>query len=741
VASSKQVVGNPTPRVEGELKVSGKAKYAVDVTLPGMAWGKLLRSPISYGKIKRIDTSKAAALPGVHAIVTGADCTGLKIGRRLYDMPILADGVVRFIGEKVAAVAADDELIAEEAVNLIEVEYEEMEPILDPVKAMKPGVTLIHPDVMNYKGLPRPLKEPSNDFIYITWGKGDIETGFRQADIVVENTFTTPVVHHSYIEPHSCVVEVAADGSAKFWSCSKVPYGVREQVANSLQIPQEKLIFNPVYIGGDFGGKGDFMDLAVVYLLSKKAGRPVKLVMDYDEEFLAGNPRHASIVHVKTGVKKDGTIVAHHMNFIFDSGAYGAFKPNAFLNGPHLSAGPYNIPHVFIEEHMVYTTKIPCGHMRSPGDPQGFFANESQMDLVAKKLEMDPIKFREKNFMHDGDIDPTGEEISYIKTDETLHKALEDAGYQKPKPKNVGRGVALVQWTPAGGIGTVALTLDEQGMVTISSAMLDQGAGTYTVLCEIVAEELKIPLSQIRVQSLDTEKGKKDTGVGGSRATRVYGNAGYQAALKAVEAIKQAAAEEMRTSPDQITLAQGAALHPRMERRLSYGELVKAKGGPIVAEASYNDTSKVHAASMCVQVAEVEVDPETGQVQLKKFTSTHNTGTVLNPLMHQGQIEGGTLTGIGYALMEQVMINEGKVSTTNFGDYKIPTIKDVPPFKSSVSEQPRGAGPYNSMPIGETANIPTAAAIANAVEDACGVRIKSLPITAEKIYDALHGAK
>jgi CO/xanthine dehydrogenase Mo-binding subunit len=741
VSFSKQVVGNPTPRVEGELKVSGKAKYAVDVTLPGMAWGKLLRSPISYGRIKRIDASKAAALPGVHAVVTGEDCTGLKIGRRLYDMPILADGVVRFIGEKVAAVAADDELIAEEAVNLIEVEYEEMQPILDPVEAMQPGTALIHPDVMNYKGLPKPLKEPSNDFIYITWGKGDLETGFRQADIVVENTFTTPVVHHSYIEPHSCVVDVAADGSAKFWSCSKVPYGVREQVANALQIPQEKLVFNPVYIGGDFGGKGDFMDLAVVYLLSKKAGRPVKLVMDYDEEFLAGNPRHASVVHVKTGVKKDGTIVAHHMNFIFDSGAYGAFKPNAFLNGPHLSAGPYNIPHAFIEEHMVYTTKIPCGHMRSPGDPQGFFANESQMELVAKKLGMDPIKFREKNFMHDGDIDPTGEEISYIKTDETLHKALEDSGYQKPKPKNVGRGVALVQWTPAGGVGTVALTLDEQGLVTISSAMLDQGAGTYTVLCEIVAEELKMPLSQIKVQSLDTEKGKKDTGVGGSRATRVYGNAGYEAALKAVEAIKQAAAEQMGTSPDQITLAQGAALHPRMERRLSYGELVKAKGAPIVAEASYNDTSKVHAASMCVQVAEVEVDPETGQVRLKKFTSTHNTGTVLNPLMHQGQIEGGTLTGIGYALMEQVIINDGRVSTTNFGDYKIPTIKDVPPFKSSVSEQPHGAGPYNSMPIGETANIPTAAAIANAIEDACGVRIKSLPITAEKIYDALHGAK
>jgi xanthine dehydrogenase molybdenum-binding subunit len=387
---------------------------------------------------------------------------------------------------------------------------------------------------------------------------------------------------------------------------------------------------------------------------------------------------------------------------------------------------------------MVYTNKIPCGHMRAPGDPQGIFANESQMDLVAKRLGMDPINFRQKNFMHDGDIDPTGEEIAYIKTDETLQRALQESGYHKSKPENVGRGVALIQWVP---VGTVEIKLDEKGFVTISSAMLDQGAGTYTVLCEIVAQELKIPLNKVRTVSLDTATGKKDTGVGGSRATRVYGNAGYQAALKAVDEIKTAAAEQLGTSADEIVLAEGAALHPRMERRLSYADLVKAKGAPIVTEATYNDTSKVHDASMCVQVAEVEVDEETGQVQLKKLTSAHSTGTVLNPLMHQGQIEGGSMTGIGYALMEHLMIADGKVTTTNFGEYKIPTTKDVPPFRSSVMERPKGAGPYNSMPIGETANIPVAAAIANAVEDACGVRIKSLPITAEKIYEALRGAK
>ena len=739
--ASKRVVGVSTPRVEGELKVTGKAIYAADVALPGMLWGKVLRSPIPYGRIKSINASKALKLPGVRAVVTGSDVAGLKIGRKLYDMPILADGVVRFIGEKVAAVAADDELIAEEAVNLIEVEYEELEPVLDPVETMKPSAPILHPDVLTYKGLPGKLESPSNDFIYVTWKKGDIEAGFRLADVVVENTFYTNPVHQAYIEPHSCVAKTDADGSAEIWACSKVPYAIREQVANAIRIDPEKLVVHPCFIGGDFGGKGDFMDVAVVYFLSKKAGRPVKMVMDYDEEFVAGNPRHASIVKVKTGVKKDGTIVAHNMEFIFDSGAYGAFKPNAILNGPHLSAGPYNIPHVLIEEHMVYTNKIPCGHMRSPGDPQGFFANESQLDLVAKKLGMDRIKFRQKNLMHDGDKDPTGETVHSIKTEETLQRALKEAGYYGPKPKNVGRGVALVHWVPNGGSGTVAIKVDEEGMVTISSAMLDQGGGTYTLLCEIVGEELQVPLNRIKIETLDTKAGKKDTGIGGSRGTRVYGNAGYQAAVKAVEEIKKVAAEQMGTTPDQIVLFEGAALHKRAERRLTYAELIKAKRSPIVIEGQYSDTSKSHDASMCAQVAEVEVDPETGQVKLRKLISAHDTGTVLNPLMHQGQIEGGAIMAVGYALMEHLMIVDGKVVTTNFGDCKIPTIKDIPLFKTSVTESPKGAGPYNSMPIGETSNIAVAAAIANAVEDAVGVRIKSLPIAAEKVFEALRGGR
>lgn len=735
----KKIVGRPTPRVEGELKVTGKAVYAVDVTFPDMLWGKVLRSPIPYGRIKSIDAGRALNLPGVKTVVTGEEVTGLKIGRRVYDMPILADGVVRFIGEKVAAVAAESEEIAEQALDLIEVEYEELEPVLDPVEAMKPGAPLIHPDVMSYKGLPARLEAPSNDFIYTTWKKGDIEIGFREADLIVESTFKTNQVHHAYIEPHSCVAKAKPSGEADIWACSKVPYAIRDQVANALGISPEKLVIHPCYIGGDFGGKGDFMDVALCYLLSKKSGRPVKMVMDYGEEFIAGNPRHASIVKVKTGAKKDGTLVAHHMEFIFDSGAYGAFKPNGLLNGPHISAGPYRIPHVLIEEHMVYTNKIPCGHMRSPGEPQGFFANESQMDLVARRLGMDPAGFRKKNLMSDGDIDPVGAHVNHIKAQETLRRALQDAGYYKRKPKNVGRGMALIQWLPAGGRGSVALTLDEKGMVTLASAMLDQGGGTYTLLCEIVGQELQIPVENIRVELLDTSLGKKDTGVGGSRATRVYGNAAYNAAQRLKEEIQKAAAQFLGGDPDDVLIANGGVLHRRAERRMTYKELVKAKGSPFSVEGDYDDTTKVHDASMCAQVAEVEVDSETGEVKLRRFTSAHNTGTVLNPLMHQGQIEGGFVMGLGYALMEHLMIEDGRVTTTHFGDNKIPTIRDIPELKTSVTEIPKGPGPYNSQAIGETANVPVAAAIANAVEDAVGVRIKSLPITAEKVLGAMKG--
>ena len=328
------MIGTPTPRLEGPEKVSGKAMYASDVCLPGMLWCKVLRSPIAYGRIKRIDVSRALALSGVAAVVSGRDVTGLLIGRKIYDMPLLADGVVRFIGEKVAAVAAETEDIAEEALRLIEVDYEELPPILDPLEALAPLAPLLHPDMQRYRGLLHPIEQPSNVFVDMKWSKGDVDAGFRIADLIIENTFTTRPVHQAYIEPHACVVQARAGGGADIWGCSKVPFALREQVAIAFGQSVDNLVVHPCYIGGCFGGKGDFMDVPACYLLSLKTGRPVKMAMDYGEEFIAGNPRHAAIVRVKSGAKKDGQLVAHRMDYVFDSGAYAAFKPQGYLVGP-----------------------------------------------------------------------------------------------------------------------------------------------------------------------------------------------------------------------------------------------------------------------------------------------------------------------------------------------------------------------------------------------------------------------
>ncbi|HJX08983.1 MAG TPA: xanthine dehydrogenase family protein molybdopterin-binding subunit, partial [Candidatus Binatia bacterium] len=549
-----QVVGRPTPRVEGELKVTGKAQYSADLKLPNMLWGRCLRSPIPSGRIRNIDISKALKVPGVKAVITGEDVPGLRIGRCIYDTPVVADGVVRFIGEKVAAVAAETKSAAEQALDWIEVEYEELEPLLDPLEAIKSRAPILHPDLLSYRGLPVPVAKLSNVFSYLKWGKGDIEAGFREADLIVENTYTTQVTHQSYLEPHACVVKADASGGAEVWSCSKTPFAVRTQLSNCIGIAKEKLVFHPMHVGGDFGGKGGFMDVPAAYFLSLKSGQPVKMIMDYTEELTAGNPRHASIIKIKTGVKKNGAIVAHHLDFIFDSGAYGSMKPAGYLIGASTCAGPYRIANCLIEERMVYTNKIPCGHMRAPGDPQGFFANESQLDIVARKLGMDPAEFKRKNMLRDGDETPIGAHISHIRGAAALDKAIQLSGYRKPKTKHVGRGLSFSEWSPNGGEGNVFVIIDKDGGVKVSTPVVDQGAGVFTVIVECVGEELKVAADRIELTQLDSTMVPSDGGVGGSRATRVYGNASYEAGTKARDELLTVAAAKLGVNPKELEL-------------------------------------------------------------------------------------------------------------------------------------------------------------------------------------------
>lgn len=735
--AEKQILGVASPRVEGEEKVAGKAVYAEDVALPGMLWVKLLRSPVAHARIKRIDTSRVKEIAGVKVVLTGSDLAGIKIGKKIIDMPLLADGVVRYAGEKVAAVAADSEACAEEAIDCIEVEYEELPVVTDVLAALTPEAPVLHPEVGSYKGLLQKIESPTNALVQLTWRKGDVAEGFRQSDLVVENTFQVSAVHQAYIEPHACLVRANADGF-EAWASTKSPYALRDQVGNAMGLAPAHIVVHPCYVGGDFGGKGDSNDVALCYELAKRAGAPVKLIVDYAEELVAGNPRHGAVIKVKTGVKHNGLMIAEHIEFLFDSGAYGSYRPQGYLVGAHDASGPYRIANCLVEEKYVYTNNMPAGYMRAPGHVQGFFASESQRDLIARRLGMDPVAFRRMNFMRDGEPAPLGEHIHHIRPEETLAKALEVSGARAAKSKNVGRGCAIGNWVSKGGESYSFVEIDEAGKVTLSSAVIDTGPGVYSIMRQIVGQELKVPLDDIRVEPWDTSKVIKDTGVRGSSSTRVHGSSAYEAAIKARDAVLNAAALAMNATPEQLMLYEGGVIHGRAERRMTLAEVVRAHGAPIVVEGHYANMSDGPESSLVAQVAEVEVDDETGAVTLRRLTTAHNTGAILNALTHQGQIDGAAVMGIGYGVMEGFQSDEsGRVVTANLGEYKIPNIKDVPPLTTAIVHSNVGSGPYNSMSIGEHALIPTAAAIANAVEDAVGVRITSLPITAEKVLNAL----
>jgi len=732
-------IGQPTPRVEGQAKVTGATQYTADVALPGTLWGRALRSPLPHARIVRIETSRAQQVPGVHVVLTGADVRGIRYGRRLFDVPVLAEDRVRFAGERVAAVAAQDRDIAEEALALIDVEYEELPTVFDPLEALEEDAPILHPEVNSYIGLPKPLDKPSNAFARDTWSKGNIDEGFAQADLIIENTFTVPRQHQAYLEPHSCLVWLDDQERVQVWTSSKVPYQVKEQLAVALGLPKERIRLHPVAIGGDYGGKGSPMDIPLAYFLAVRTGRPVRIVMDYVEELTAGNPRHAAIIQLKTGVKREGTIVAHQARVVFDSGAYGGFKPVPTVNlgGAAKAGGPYKIPHVHIEGMQVYTNTIPGGFMRAPGEPQTVFAIESHIDCIARQLGREPLDFRLQNLIEAGAETPIGTRYQSIRAQETLEAAVAAAGYHTPKAPNVGRGIAMGERPPAGGESHAAVTLNPDGSVIVHTSIFEPGTGTYTILRQIVAEELHVPIQSIQIQVWDTDGVPFDTGVGGSRVTRVAGQAAYQAAREASREVCMAAAELLAWPVEALTLRGADVIRQDTGDSRPWAALLQRWGEPVVGRGSVQDMHPSPVTSFTAQVAEVAVDPETGAVQLRRFTTAHDVGQILNPMDHQGQIEGAVMQGIGYALSEELAVAEGRVTSVSLGDYKIPNIQDIPALHTVILASESGPGPYNARGIGENPIGPVAPAIANAVADAVGVRIKALPITAEKVYRAL----
>ena len=746
MAKPASIIGAAVGRVEGADKVSGQATYGADVHFPDTLWGKILRSPFPHARIVRIDTTKAWQVPGVKAIVTGKDEPEHYQGKSIRDIPVLCWDKVRYIGDKVAAVAAESRDAAEEAINLIDVEYEELPAVFDVIEAMKPGAPVLHDNAPGYDGAPKEIMAAAGANVVnkLTFGKGDIEKGFAEADLVLEHTFRMPIHHQGYLEPQSFLVKIEDDGKVNAWASTKGPFGTRGQFAKAAGIPASQIRLQAVHVGADFGGKSGAGELPICYFLAKQAKRPVKIVLTHTEELTAMNPDHYTVVKVKTGVKRDGRMTARYLQAIHGTGAYAGMKPGRASIGGAGSATPYRIDNSYMEALQVYTNTVPCGFWRAPGAIQAVFASESHMDLIAKELKMDPAKFRMMNLIGEGEVNALGKTWSGVKAKETLKAALDAAGWKSPKRANVGRGVAMYERGTGAGKVWVNLTAEADGTFTVFTVAGDQGTGLQTVLCQTVAAEMQVPYEQVRCRIGNTAdvSYSVDVGFGGSRSTNINSAAAFQASAELRQKLNAQAAKLLGCAEDQVTYKSGKfSATGGKAKPLTLIDVLKANEGPMTVSVETEVPRKGSSTSFIAQVAEVEVDPETGRVKLNKFVTAHDVGTIINPLGHQGQIDGEAIMAIGSSLMEELIDDQGKITTTNLGEYKIPNILDIPKLKTVLVQGKNGPGPYEAKGIGEHANVTPPAAIANAVHDACGVRLFDVPVTAEKVYKALRENK
>jgi len=713
----------PGPRVEGELKVSGQLLYSDDLALPGLLHVAVVRSPYPHARILRIDTEAAQKAPGVLAVLTGTDAASLRFGRAVRDVPILAVDKVRFVGEMVAAVAAESKATAEEAAALIQAEYDPIPGVFDPVEAMEPDAPAVHDEPWTYAGAGRGEEEPKNLMARaIAQRGGDIEAALAGSELIFEHTFRTQPHHHGYLEPHSCTVAVNPDNTVRVWSCNKSPYRLREQLGAAFGIPVENFTMHTPAVGGDFGGKGSPMDIPLCLELSRRTGRPVRMTMRYGEELMAAAPRHASVSRVRVGVTRDGSLQAVDVHCYFNGGAYGGFRPSVNFGGH--TATSYRVPAIRVTCDRVYTNQVPGGNTRAPGAPQLTFAMESMMDVVARELRMDPCTFRRNNLIREGETTPFGDHYSEIRSLQTLD--LAESAYRPvfphdaPRTVRFGRGIAVYdRASHAPQRTSIRLVLLRDGSVEAQIPQMETGTGSHSVVRRVVAEGIGLPLNQVAVRYVGTAYLPYDSGVGGSRVTVSASEAAHVGALQ----FKQAAEREMGGRP--LDLEAVAARGARVE---------------IVAETGGDQAGGGHheaATSYCVQIAQVGVDVETGQVRLYEVLAAVDVADIIEPISHRSQIEGGVVTGIGYALTEDLGIEEGRVTAAHLGDYKMPNIADTPGLRVVLLEGGKGIGARNVKGIGEVGNVPTAAAIANAVADAIGVRIDSLPVTAEKVRKAL----
>ncbi len=749
-------IGKAIPRLDAFEKVTGRAIYGDDIKLPNILFAKALRSEYAHAKILNINVEKAKRLPGVKAVVTGKEFPFLG-GEAIMDYPFLASQKVRYVGEAVAAVAALNEEIAQEAIELIEVEYEPLPPLLDPEKAMEREALLIHEEMLSYRRLPiiRPI-ENSNICHHVQFIKGDLERGFSESDFITEDTFSTQMVQHGAIEPHMAIAQVDLSGRITVWVTNDSPHRLRQDLSNAMGLPLKKIrVISPPYIGGNFGGKGGLKVETLCIALALKANhRPVKIVLTREEVFTSSLVRHPSIVKLKTGVKKDGRIMAREAKVIYDTGAYAEKGPTVCQQACVASVGPYKIPNIKVDGFCVYTNKPIAGAYRGYGVPQVAWAHESQLDIIAERLGIDPVEIRLKNCVEEGAISPTGQQrLHSVGLKECIKEVSDSIDWNRPRKRFRGRGIACGfknTKTPTGSSAVVIVSQD--GSVEVLTSAVEVGQGSKTVLAQIASEELGVPVENINMITPDTDITPFDASTTSSRTTFHMGNAVRRAAKDAKDQLLVISAEILGVDSKELTIENGLIFSKsNPQRKLTISEAIRHEyqaGLDIIGKDSYYPVVEGEQKGMWsapsifwmygAQCAEVEVDPETGRVKVLKVVGAHDVGRAINPSTCRGQIEGGMVHALGNTLFEEMIIgNRGEVVNKSFLDYRMPGALDTPEIESIIVESPHREGPWGAKGIGEMTVVPTAPAIANAIYDAIGVRIKELPITPDKIIKAL----
>lgn len=737
-----KVVGQGLPRVEILEKVTGQSVFGADVRLPSpILFGKILGSPHAHARIRSIDTSKAERLPGVKAVVTAQDLPPVRFGRFVRDEEYFARTKVRLVGDRIAAVAAVDEETVEEALRLIKVDYEVLPQVTDALEAMREGAPLIHEEYDQYHAISMMEGRKGNICYHKETVQGDIARGFQEADRIFEHRFYAPMVHQTYIEPHAVLARVDASGKATVWIPTQAQFFIRTAIAEIFQLPLIKVRVIPTEIGGGFGGKMLPTIEPAAVALARKSGMAVQIVMSRAEDFQVANPRHPCHMRYKTGVKLDGTIVAREVEVALGTGAYCGIGTVTSQRAEMLAAGPYRIPNVKIDVYCVYTNHANCGPYRAPAGPQLAFASESQIDIIARELDLDPVEIRLKNAIQEGDQTPAcGGPLEGVHAKETLLKAAEAAGWgAKPREKNRGRGIALGYWLVGGYASSAGVKLNEDGTVTVMTGVVDL-SGTVTSLGQIVAEVLGVELDDVHVRTADSDFAPHSTISAGSQALRSMGTATKMAAEEVKKQIMELAADKLEAETSDLVV-EGKRIYVRgsIEKGLSLGQVAQLslmhERGPIVSIQSSSHFPNQPAFS--AHVTDVEVDPESGGVKILRYVAAQDVGTAINPLSVKGQIQGSVMQGLGQALSEACVFANGKMLNPTFLDYKIFSSLDAPRVEVHLVEQAAGDGPFGAKGIGEPSIIPVPAAVANAVRDAVGVTILDLPLTAERVRMAM----